>query len=101
MQTNSTGDPGWAGQAVRLRRLDETAEPRDVTVVRMDTVTRSAVCDHTVLMDSWKEQGIVGRADQGRVYPHDGQKFLDELPFAYRSAYLWAEPAQGQVDRTA
>ncbi len=96
----SVGDPGWAGNAVRLRRLDESAEARDVTTVRLDTVSRSATCDHAALMDSWKEQGIVGRASQGRVYPRDGQGFLDELPYAYRSAYLWAEPA-AKVDLSA
>jgi hypothetical protein len=42
---------------------------------------------------SWESEGIVGRGSQGRLYPKDGQKFLDELPFMYKSAYLWAEPA--------
>jgi len=45
------------------------------------------------LQKVWESQGIVGVGSHGRLYPKDGQKFLDELPVMYKSAYLWAEPA--------
>ncbi len=38
----------------------------------------------------WKA-GILGRPEAGRVFPQDGTRFLDELPYMDRSSYYWAE----------
>lgn len=84
------GDPGWVGSEVRILGLDATGDPVRVCAVRLEQGV--AVCQPPRFPE-WDEQGIVGRAEAGRLFPRDGQRFLDELPYAYRSAYLWAEKA--------
>jgi hypothetical protein len=74
---------------VRIRELNEDAEPQDVALVGLDQ--GRAATDHKQLMADWEKAGIVGRPEQGRVFPQDGERFLNELPFMYRSVYFWAE----------
>lgn len=84
---------GWTGPEVRLCKTSEDLEAETVATVRLsDDSPAQAWCDSREIMAKWEAVGVVGRADRGRVFPRDGQAFLDELPFAYRSAYLWAEP---------
>jgi hypothetical protein len=83
--------PGWAGGKVLLRKPG----PQDTPVLFGEVWLDKAGKVHASLPDMlklWEAEGIVGRGDHGRLYPKDGQKFLDELPFMYKSAYLWAEP---------
>lgn len=85
------GEPGWVGDAVRVQALDEEGEPKPLAWVRL--VSGVVISDNADLLEKWTQEGIVGRASQGRLYPRDGQKFLDELPYHYKSPYCWAEPA--------
>jgi len=88
-----TGDPGWAGPEVLLLALDlDGGGPR--VVARAALGTDGAVeIDDPAYRARWSREGVVGRAFLGRLYPSDGQDFLDELPFVYRGAYLRAVPA--------
>ncbi len=74
---------------VKLRKLDSEAEPVDLAIVRLNGT--SAVSDNQELMAQWQKAGILGRPEFGRVFPQDGARFLEELPYMYRSNYLWAE----------
>lgn len=85
------GDPGWVGPVVKVMALDATSSPEVVCVVRLRDGRAVA---HPDSFPEWETEGVLGRSQSGRVFPGDGQRFLDELPYAYRSAYLWAEPAQ-------
>ena len=49
-------------------------------------------CDNVRMQHTWEDHGIVGRASRGRLFPKDGQSFLDELPFVYKGGYVRAEP---------
>lgn len=83
---------GWAGPAVVLLNLTlDSNASRVVAHVSIDETGNVTIDDHT-LCERWTTDGIVGRAEMGRVYPADGQAFLDELPFVYRGAYLRAVP---------
>lgn len=84
------GDPGWAGEQVTVFGLDSEGEPVELCSVRLQG---QAAVPSTDRFPEWESEGIVGRGQTGRVFPRDGQRFLDELPYAYRSAYLWAEVA--------
>lgn len=86
------GQPGWAGEAVRLLRLDEEGRPVLWATVRLDSDGATILCDPADLLTEWEREGIVGRAASGIVFPRDGRRFLDELPFMYKSAYCFAEP---------
>jgi len=84
--------PGWVGQKVLLRKPGANDDPETVGEVWLDPSGKIATGLKDMLK-SWETEGIVGRGANGRLYPKDGQKFLDELPYMYKSAYLWAEPA--------
>ncbi len=85
------GDPGWAGPSVLLLRLGLDDGPR--VAARAALADDGAVIiDDDRLRQEWEAKGIVGRSEMGRVYPRDGQAFLDELPFMYRGAHLRAVP---------
>ncbi len=83
------GDPGWAGPCVKVFGLDSTGEVVLLCTVRLQA--GAAVYDPPSSFPEWEEEGVLGRSSSGQVYPQDGQRFLDELPYAFRSAYLWAE----------
>lgn len=87
------GEPGWAGPVVYLRRLDAEGEPRLWATACLGPDGVTVTCDRESLLQKWAEKGIVGRASRGCLFPHQGQEFLDELPYMYKSAYLKAEPA--------
>ena len=89
-----TGDFGWAGKTVVLMS-PEHGEPDSNWVARVSIVDGSVTCDNADQLEDWNRNGILGRSDKGVIYPRDGQTFLDELPFVYRSVYLWAEPVEG------
>lgn len=74
---------------VRIRRLNSEAEPTDYATVSLRD--GQAVTDNEELMEKWQKAGILGRPEAGRVFPQDGTRFLDELPYMYRSSYYWAE----------
>lgn len=82
------GEPGWAGDQVTVYGLDATGDQVALCTVRLQG---EVAVPSTNRFPEWETEGIVGRGQLGRVFPRDGQRFLDELPFAYRSAYLWAE----------
>ena len=85
-----------AQKQVKLRKLNSEAEPVDMALVSLKG--SSAECDNQELMTQWQKAGILGRPEFGRVFPQDGARFLEELPYMYRSNYLWAEqvkPPQG------
>lgn len=89
----AVGDNGWAGQALKLAGLD--ADGNDTTLARVWLNEQGQiVCDEKRFLDEWEHEGIVGRSSSGRLFPKDGQRFLDELPFAYKSAYCRAEPVK-------
>lgn len=91
---NIKGEPGWAGEVVLIYTIDQnSSEPRISTVVYLDR-SESIRCSDQALLAKWEEEGIVGREEKGRLYPKDGQNFLDELPFMYKSAYYMAVPLQ-------
>jgi hypothetical protein len=85
--------PGWTGQKVALRALGTSQKPDTVAEVWLDRTghIKTGAGD---LLKGWERDGIVGRAKNGRLYPRDGQRFLDELPYMYKSPYLWAEPVR-------
>ena len=83
------GDPGWVGARVKVMGLDGDGCPQQVCLVELREGRATCEPDR---FPEWAEEGVVGRSQSGRVFPQDGQRFLDELPYAYRSAYLWAEP---------
>jgi hypothetical protein len=78
------------GSAIALRKLDSACEQQTVAIAWLDGDT--VCCDDEKLLGSWTHDGIVGRSSQGRLFPHDGQAFLDELPFMYKSPYFLAAP---------
>ena len=84
------GELGWAGNAVVLLSPKHNVVDND-WVARVSIVDGLVSCDSPEHLDDWNRNGILGRSDRGVLYPRDGQAFLDELPFAYRSPYLWAE----------
>lgn len=84
-----TDKPGWAGNAVELITMRADKGER-LALVWLDGGT--VRCDNQQLFDEWTARGIMGRQSRGFIFPRDGQAFLDELPFAYRGAYTWAEP---------
>lgn len=87
---------GWVGQSVQVLKIGPEHTPMVSATVSLDgngTVT----CDNSEMMENWIAQGIVGRPEKGRLFPAQGQLFLDELPFVYRSPYLWAEPLDHDV----
>ena len=87
------GEPGWVGEVVLIRSLDQqTSESKISVVVYLDKSGNVNSSDKD-LLKKWSEEGIVGRAEKGRLHPKDGQQFLDELPFMYKSAYYMAVPA--------
>lgn len=89
--TRNAGEPGWAGKIVVLM------SPKDRKPVAIATVSLEdglVSCDDANILEDWNSTGILGRSEKGIIYPRDGQAFLDELPFAYRSPYLWAEPCE-------
>ena len=53
--------------------------------------------DDTRWQAFWTREGIVGRSQTGRVFPSDGQAFLDELPFVYKTIYLMAVPRRDEA----
>ena len=75
---------------VKMLGLDPHSQVTTVALVGIETTSGLALCDSPDLSQEWCK-GIVGRQQNGRLYPSDGEKFLDELPFVYRSPYLWAE----------
>ena len=75
--------------SVKLFQLDGEGEPELVTVIEVRD--GQAVCDNPAFMEKWTAKGILGRPENGRVFPADGLAFLAELPYMYRSAYFWAE----------
>lgn len=86
------GDPGWTGPCVVLLRFDVDDGPSGVVArVTLDDAGQAQVDDGR-LRARWTSEGVVGRHEMGRVFPGDGQAFLDELPFVYRGAYLRAVP---------
>lgn len=91
--TLEQGEDGWAGPVVYIRRLDEHEEPRLWAIAHLASDGTTVTCDNASLLQKWTEKGIVGRASRGRLFPHQGQAFLDELPYMYKSAYMMAEPA--------
>ena len=74
---------------IRIRELNEDAEPLDVALVGLNEGKAST--EHRQLMADWEKTGILGRPEYGRVFPNDGERFLEELPYMYRSVYFWAE----------
>ena len=76
----------------KLYQLDEEGEPQLVALVRLEN--EQAVTDHSHLLEKWTRLGILGKPEEGRLFPRDGQRFLEALPFMYRSAYFWAELRQ-------
>lgn len=92
----AAGTPGWVGPRVDL--VTTTAEGERKVEARVWLEPSGAVsCDRAELLGHWHRAGIVGRSDRGRLHPADGQAFLDELPFAYHSAYLMAVPRRSEV----
>lgn len=77
-------------ETVRLFQTTGTGESQLFAEVSLDA-NGQLHCTRHDLLEVWVDEGIVGRGDQGRLFPSDGARFLDELPFAYRSPYLWAE----------
>lgn len=95
------GEPGWVGEAVVLLLLDLDGDTeRLVTRVCLASDGAAEVEDPAYLR-RWQAEGIVGRAESGRLYPADGQAFLDELPFVYRGAHLRAVPEDEFFGATA
>ncbi|MFZ9887444.1 MAG: hypothetical protein ACO3JL_08065 [Myxococcota bacterium] len=92
MTTKEIGEPGWTGQAVRLRRLNDEGEPVTWGMVTLHDDGVTVTCEPAELLTGWERDGILGRAHFGVVYPRDGRRFLDELPFMYKSPYCFAEP---------
>ncbi len=88
----NAGNPGWTGSTVLLKKLDKQLTESVRATVTLNPKTGTVSCDDKDLLDQWNTEGIFGRQQSGRLYPKDGQKFLDELPFVYKSAYFWAEP---------
>ncbi len=85
------GSAGWVGRQVRICRLCSDTSVQTVATIRLDQ--GKAVCDDPKLLSEWVADGVKGRPDTPRLFPKDGQRFLDELPYVYRYTYLWAEPA--------
>lgn len=83
--------PGWVGKRVVLRQPGKGDKPEVLGEVWLDAQGKVQT-GLKQLLTTWEKDGIVGRGDKGRLYPRDGQRFLDELPFMYKSPYLWAEP---------
>ncbi len=88
----NAGNPGWTGNTVLLKKLDKQLAETVRATVKLEPKSGTVSCDDKDLLEQWNTEGIFGRQQNGRVYPKDGQKFLDELPFVYKSAYFWAEP---------
>ncbi|HEU01790.1 hypothetical protein LCGC14_0519150 [marine sediment metagenome] len=81
-----------AGNVVEIWRLTEdTGEDRlDGRVRLVDGRIRFEGLSETFVANL-HEDGILGKhADRGEVFPKDGRKFLDALPFEFFSAYLRA-----------
>lgn len=75
---------------VKIQGLDQNSQITTVALVGYEETSGLALCDSPDLSQEWC-RGIVGRQQNGRIFPSDGHRFLEELPFVYRSAYLWAE----------
>jgi hypothetical protein len=82
--------PGWAGRVVIIHCTDENGRSHAAARVTID-VNGVVRCDEPDLMEQWRRHGIVGRSSMGRLYPKDGQTFVDELPFAYSGSRVRAE----------
>lgn len=82
--------PAVAGGVI-LYGLDDVGD--DMTLAKAWLNDAGTVeCDNAAFRDAWLQAGIVGRADHGRLFPEDGQAFLDELPYVYKGGYVRAEP---------
>lgn len=90
------GTPGWVGRKVELVGHTAGGDRTSVARVWLDAADRLA-CDRAELLDRWTREGIVGRSQHGRLFPRDGQRFLDELPFVYRTPYLAAVPLRDEA----
>ncbi|MDG6906734.1 MAG: hypothetical protein JRN20_13215 [Nitrososphaerota archaeon] len=86
------GQAGWARDTVVLKSLSKDLTVKDSALAWLEPDTGKVDCTNQVLLRKWQEEGIFGRQISGRLYPKDGQKFLDELPFVYNGSYFWAEP---------
>lgn len=84
------GEPGWVGRSLSIYATDSLGARRIRGRVWLDG--GEAVTDLPALQALWSQDGLIGRGDRGRLFPSDGQAFLDELPFAYRSACLQLVP---------
>jgi hypothetical protein len=85
--------PGWAGRAVVIKGLAPKTDGK-VQVLCSAWLDESGtvLSDSEQAMRSWQSTGIVGRAGNGRLFPKDGQRFLDELPYSYKNAHMQAQP---------
>jgi hypothetical protein len=92
----AAGTPGWVGRRVDLIRWTEEGDRRIEAAIWLEP-SGVVACDRTELLARWSKEGIVGRADRGRLRPEDGQAFLDELPFVYQTPYLMAVPRRDEA----
>jgi len=90
------GTPGWVGRAVDLVSVTAEGARKVEAEVSLDAADR-LICSRPELLERWAREGIVGRAQLGRLFPTDGQAFLDELPFVYKSIYLMAVPRRDEA----
>ncbi len=90
----AAGTPGWVGRTVELISHSSASGRTIEARVWLDAADH-LLCDRPELLDRWSRDGVLGRSQQGRLFPRDGQRFLDELPFVYRTPYLSAVPSRG------
>jgi len=87
----SNGIERWDRAAALLRATESDGEQTTIARVWVDD-SGVVQIDNEQFADLWRKKGIVGRADHGRLYPKDGQAFVDELPYMYKGSHLRAQP---------
>ena len=91
----AVGRYGWTGGALIL--ISISADGHRTTRGRVWLEDGTARTDLAGALARWERDGVVGRSDRGRLYPRDGQAFIDELPFVYQGPYLHAVPDRSGV----
>jgi len=79
---------------VEIYKLKNDGSQDILAVCRLEEGAGEVVCEsaNPVFTDNLKREGIKDYSGSGkeRLFPYDGRKFLEQLKFHFRSAYLSA-----------
>lgn len=91
---NTTPGDAGSGRVVVLAAYSTDGAREIIARVWLDA-DGQVRCSDPALLARWVNTGIVGRADRGELFPKDGARFLEELPFMYKNIYMHAGWEQG------